>query len=246
MSPQNFRVVISKNQLSRKNRPKFINSTINTLKVDPGQDRRHILHGATQITDVIILALNWVIDRYNQDKCIKIVDELLTRFKQRGISYQLDNDAPLTKKVEKLISIAFSSCRNLVVGSYICNQGIEKARTSIIGIRDKLNKYCVELREFGAIKARAIQLIEDVLKGGDGEIAKYRLWILKVLKESIAAVQDVLALNYILHDFEFSCTLDIAHTSTTKTQNIWGLEMANRLQRAIENKNTDEVFVVLV
>ena len=227
-----FAVEFKDNKLVRRNRPPFISSTTKTLKVKKGEDRRHILHGATQITDVIINALNLVLSNYSKQKCEAIVDEGLNNFKTQGISYRMPKTASLIKKVEKLIAIAFSKQKNLVVGSATANQGIEKARSSIASIRNKLDEYCINLRSFNDIKDNTLELINSVLRGGSGEIAKYRLRILNLLYNTVDQTIDVIGINSALYDFQFSCTLDIVHENTTKAQNIWGLTMANKLQRA--------------
>jgi hypothetical protein len=230
--------------LISKGRPAFLSSTNKALPVQKGQDRRHILHGAVQITDVLIKAFNWIISKHGFITCMNIVDQYLILYKTTGMRFNIP--ASEKDRIRKLITIAFGNPRNLVVGSSVCNQGIEKARSSIVGINCKLNEYCIELRSFQEIKSRATQLINNVLKGGSGAISKHRLWILNILKNTVKASMNVLALNYALQDFKFSCTLDVCHDGTTKIQNIWGLNMANNLQKTIVDKDTNGIFKILL
>ncbi len=238
-----FVVSTENNLLTRKGRPAFLPSTNKSLPVQKGQDRRHILHGAVQITDVLIKTFNWVISKHGIATCMNIINEYLISYKT-DMRFRMPTSDK--EKIRLLITIAFSNPRNLVVGSSTHNQGIEKARSSIVAIKSKLNEYCIELRSFEEIKTEAINLINNVLKGGNGAIARHRLWILNILKSTLTASLNVLDLNYALHDFEFSCTLDICHDGTTKDQNIWGLQMANNLQKAINNEDAEGVFKILL
>ena len=243
--PAKFIVSIDNDLLIRKGRPDFLNSTNKALPVQKGQeDRRHILHGAVQITDVLIQTLNWIISKHGLAACMNIVNKYLTLYKANGMRFSMpvsDKD-----KIRKLITIAFGNTRNLVVGSAVCNQGIEKARSSIVAIKSKLNEYCIELRSFEDIKTKATLLINNVLKDDNGAISKHRLWILGILKNTVEASLNVLDLNYALHEFEFSCTLDICHDGITKEKNIWGLKMANNLQKAINNEDVERIFKILL
>ena len=247
MSSKKFQVSFVNNTLSRRGRPAFISSTTRTLTVTAGEDRRHILHGATQITDVFILALNWVIARDELKECEQLVDRLLTRCRNKNIPFMLPNNAVFVKKVEKLVTIAFSRQENLIVGSAIANQGIEKARASIAVIRNKLDKYCcIGVRTFAEILNKTITLIDNASAGGPGEISQYRSRIMRLLARSITKASDTVSLGRILRDFEFSCTLDIVHDNSTKKQNIWGINMANKVQEAIDKKSPEALFDVFI
>jgi hypothetical protein len=241
-----FKVTLTNNQLTRTGRPDFISSTTKAIAVNHGEDRRHVFHGATQISDVLIESFNRIIRVYGITKLEEIIDRALQYFRSCGIKFKAAKD--LVAKVTKVITIAFSSKKNLVVGSAIQNQGIEKARESICTIREKLGHYCLQdLRTFRQMQAETMKLIgNSIASSGKGDISQYRKQILELLQEAVTEALDILALVNILHEFEFSCTLDIMHDGTSKEQNIWGMTMANRLYRAIENKDENSIHQVLL
>jgi hypothetical protein len=243
-----FKVTLTDNQLSRTGRPAFLKSTNENIIVQQGEDRRHILHGATQITDVLIDLFNRIIRKQGISALAQLIDGFLSGFRQRGISFKIAKTASLVKKVEKVIIIAFSKEQNLVAGSAVQNQGIEKARETIHSIWSKLTDYCAAgSRNLAETKTKALSLIvKSLSSSGDGEIAKYRVWILKLLEESVKNISKATGLFKLLSDFEFSCTLDIVHNGTTKEQNIWGLQMAGRLHRAILLEDEETIYEVLL
>lgn len=230
-----FQVIRQDGKMVRKNRPSFISSTTKKMKVKKGEeDRRHILHGATQISDKLIDLFNHVEENEGNDAANKLADKSLVKLRKKARFNKLGENATLEKKVEKIITLCFSRRDNLVVGSKSANQGIEKARGSIKSLRKELDEYCAkDLRGFESTKTEAKKIAEAKLKTtSNGDVARYRLAIMQELNKSIENASNEKELNDILYDFEFSCTLDIVHESSTKEQNIWGITMANKLHRA--------------
>lgn len=240
-----FKVTLDRNrkQVSRSGRPVFTFSAKN-IAVRKGEDRRHILHGATQISDVLIIVFNRILAKVGPQGLENTLDTYLHLL--CGIKFQAV--VGLEQKAAKVITIAFSRRENLVVGGAIENQGIEKARESIHTIKVKLDRYCIDdLRSFEKIKSTALSLIKDSLKNkANGKVARYRVWILELLEQAVEGVSNICTLVEIFSNFEFSCTLDIVHNGTTKEQNIWGLTMANKLHQAIGDHDDKAICKVLL
>lgn len=246
MSSGKFSVRIENGVLVRKGRPAFLSSTNKNLPVGKGQDRRHILHGAVQITDVLIKTFNWIISKKGLDSCMYIIDKYLTRYREHKIIRQIPktNEA----KIQKIIQIAFGRPCNLVVGASKHNQAIEKARSSIVSIKNKIASYLFDkTKVFAEIRGSVLDIIRaSSYSSSNGKIAKRRVKILRLLYEAVSFTTNITDLRDMIEDFEFSCTLDICHDGTTKAQNIWGLEMSAKLQNAIENKDSKGIFKILL
>lgn len=151
-------------------------------------------------------------------------------------------------KIKELITIAFGKETNLIAGFAVENQGVEKARQATKMIKEALNNYCaIDLRNFEEIQSTALQLIDKNLNHEkERQVVMYKEWILGVLRDSIQMVTNEMEIISILHDFEFSCTLDILHEKTNKEQNIRGLSMANRLYKAILTHNEEDIYSILL
>jgi len=245
-----LKILFENKKLVRKGRPAFSASTNRNIPVIKGlEDRRHILHGATQITDVLIGSFNRVIKKKGIVGLKKVINGLQRRLKAEGYKIATTAKSPLEAKLEEIITIAFGKEENLVAGLAVQNQGIEKARKTINVIRAKLDDYCAgeDIRNLAEIRSKVVELINTSLDNNrSGRVAMYRTWILKVLKEAIEKAKDEVEIIRTLDAFEFSCTLDIVHDKTTKEQNIWGLIMANRLHQAISNCDEESIYDVLL
>lgn len=240
-----FTVEFHNNALVRKGRPAFASHTLKQLPTAQGEDRRHIIHGAT-ISDLLVELFNRTLQEQGINALQALIDRLLAHIKS---CVRIQMPASFKKKIEKVITYAFGKLSNLVVGSSTANQGIEKARKSISTIRKELDNYCAaDVMSFANIKAEALRLIQAKLNttSGTGEVAGYRVWILQLLKQSVEKANDTVEIIKILADFEFSCTLDIVHDGTTKQQNIWGITTANRLQQAIRDGDNATILTILV
>lgn len=248
MSDKSFKVSIVNGELVRNGRPQFINLIVENMLVEKWQDRRHVLHGATQITDVLMGSFNRFLRRRGALKLESRLDKALRRFKRRGINFNLSEEPTLLEKARKVIIIAFSNEQNLVVGSKVANQGIEKARESIHSILRGLESYYGDgARGFAEMQAKALAMIASKLRTrATGEISKYRKWIMNLLHEAVNNIHKTSTLFKLLADFEFSCTLDIVHDGTTREQNIWGLEMAGRLQEAVMLEDEKAIWEILL
>lgn len=244
-----FEVLFENNRLIRRGRPTFPSTVYKNIKAKSGlEDRRHILHGATQITDVLIDSFNRVLASDGIEVLHHILDNIRNLLVSKGKEIKTHDDSKIEEKAKEIITIAFGREENLVAGLAVQNRGIERARQFIKGLRDKLNYYCAQsIRSVDEMKNHIIELIKtNISHSTDGEISLYKNWILKVLKKSLKNIEDEIDLLRLLNDFEFSCTLDIEHENTTKTQNIWGLTMANKLHRAIQDHNEEAIFHILL
>lgn len=169
MPPKSSKARTNNNQLVRTGRPKFSETTTNKLPVQKGQDRRHILHGATQIIDVLIDSFNRILAAKGRPGLEEVLTRLIKSLNLRIIQNRLED------KVKQLITKAFVSIRNLVVGSSIANQGIEKVRMSVGKILSELETYCSgDIFSFEKIRVKTLELItEKILNSKGDEFSAY-------------------------------------------------------------------------
>lgn len=241
-------VTLEKNKLVCKGRPAFPKKTNTNIPVITGlEDRRHMLHGATQITKTLTDSFNRILDKEQDKGLIRVVNSIRDNLKSKGCRLVAESSS-LEDKIKELITIAFGKESNLIAGLAVENQGIEKARQTIKMIKEDINKYCAaDLRGLEDIRSTILQLINENLNNEkERRVVMYKEWILCILKESISMAPNEMELVNILNDFEFSCTLDILHEKTSKEQNIRGLSMANRLYNAILAHNEEEIYSILL
>lgn len=232
-----------------KGRPSFPSKVYRDLPALKGlEDRRHILHGATQIRDVLLDSFNRTLKKEGIKFFKEYISELYYDLRLDNFIIEKEISLDLSDKIQSIITAAFSKEENLVAGFAVHNRGIEKARECIHSIRNKLDYFCAQdVFGFEEIKKKTIELIDESLSHhSEGKISLYKTWILLVLSDSIHLSEDEVEIIRILKDFEFSCTLDIVHDKTTKEQNIWGLRKANKLQRAIQNEDEEEIRNILL
>lgn len=244
-----FHVTMENNRLVRRGRPTFPPSIYKDIIAISGvEDRRHMLHGATQISDILIDSFNRIIEKDGIKALNDKIDMLIKDLSSKGHKLRMKPGIALEDKVKKVIAAAFCRKDNLVAGLAVENRGIEKARQAINGIRESIDNYCVKYEPTDSdLKQNTLKIIDaKIMHSTSGEVSVYKSWILSVLRESISEAKEVIDIIRILDDFQFSCTLDIEHECTTKEQNMWGLFTANKLNKAISEHDEDTIYDVLL
>lgn len=244
-----FHVTMEDNKLVRQGRPAFPPSIYKDIIAISGvEDRRHMLHGATQISDILIDSFNRIIEKDGVKALNDKIDMLIKDLSSKGHKLRMKPGIALEDKAKKVIAAAFCRKENLVAGLAVENRGIEKARQAIQGIRESIDNYCIKYEPtYSDLRQNTLKIIDaKIMHSTSGEVSVYKSWILSVLRESINDAKEVIDIIRILDDFQFSCTLDIEHECTTKEQNMWGLFTANKLNKAISEHDEDTIYDILL
>lgn len=223
------------------------------VKVLPGQDRRHGLHGSDILTNTCEALLNDEIKRTSTERTFK---RLKTNMLSRGVI--LSDKIGLDEIIEMFRKYSFSKVKNLLAGDGNYNKGIQQAKTKIEKILEKVHHKFFESGDLpeeidkNEYKAEVLRkLSNSVDEKSKSPITAVSNYIIKeVVIPTINNLKNINDIDNFLMSIRDTTKIDIAFSDSKgfKIFNKKILEWDTKLKRAINSGRglSEQIFNLLI